>query len=104
MLINYLKIAWRNLVKHKTFSVINIAGLAIGLGCFVLIALYVADELSFDRFNEKANRIYRINSDIRFGGNEQRLAVSSDMMGATKETRPYNPRQLMNMAIPAKIL
>ncbi|HEX6194188.1 MAG TPA: ABC transporter permease [Chitinophagaceae bacterium] len=83
MLINYLKIAWRNLVKHKTFSVINIAGLAIGLGCFVLIALYVADELSYDRFNEKANRIYRVNSDILFGGTEQRLAVSSDMMGAT---------------------
>ena len=83
MLINYLKIAWRNLVKHKTFSIINIAGLAIGLGCFVLIALYVADELSFDRYNEKANRIYRVNSDILFGGTEQRLAVSSDMMGAT---------------------
>ena len=87
MLINYLKIAWRNLVKHKTFSIINIAGLAIGLGCFVLIALYVADELSFDRYNDKAGRIYRVNSDIRFGGNEQRLAVSSDMMGATLKKR-----------------
>ena len=80
---NYFKIAWRNLVKNKTFSFINIAGLASGLACFILIALYVADELSYDRFNEKADRIYRINSDIVFGGNKLHLAVASDPMGAT---------------------
>jgi len=43
-------------------------GLAIGLSCFLLIALYVTDELNFDRYNDKADRIYRINSDISFGG------------------------------------
>ena len=80
---NYFKIAWRNLVKNKTFSFINIIGLASGLACFILIALYVADELSYDRFNEKADRIYRINSDIVFGGNKLHLAVASDPMGAT---------------------
>jgi putative ABC transport system permease protein len=79
---NYFKIAWRNLVKNKTFSFINIVGLASGLACFILIALYVADELSYDRFNEKAGRIYRINSDIVFGGNKLHLAVASDPMGA----------------------
>lgn len=83
MLKNYLKIAWRNLLKNKTFSLINITGLASGLACFILIALYVADELSYDRFHEKANRIYRINSDIVFGGNKLNLAVSSDPMGET---------------------
>ncbi|HEX5653355.1 MAG TPA: ABC transporter permease [Chitinophagaceae bacterium] len=83
MLANYLKIAWRNLVKNKTFSLINIAGLSIGLACFLLIALYVTDELSYDRHHEKHDRIFRINSDIRFGGNDLRMAVSSDMMGAT---------------------
>ncbi|HEX7844510.1 MAG TPA: ABC transporter permease [Chitinophagaceae bacterium] len=83
MLRNYLKVAWRNLVKNRTFSLINIAGLAIGLACFLLIALYVLNELSYDRFNKKADRIYRINSDILFGGTEQRLPVTSDMMGAT---------------------
>jgi len=72
---NYFKIAWRNLLKNKTFSLINIIGLASGLACFILIALYVADELSYDRFNEKASRIYRINSDIVFGGNKLHLAV-----------------------------
>ncbi len=83
MIKNYFKIAWRNLVKNKTFSFINIIGLASGLACFILIALYVADELSYDRFNEKAARIYRINSDIVFGGNKLHLAVASDPMGAT---------------------
>ena len=82
MLSNYLKIAWRNLLKNKTFSLINIVGLASGLACFILIALYVADELSYDRYNEKASRIYRINSDIVFGGNKLHLAVASDPMGA----------------------
>jgi putative ABC transport system permease protein len=64
MIKNYFKIAWRNLLKNKTFSLINIIGLASGLACFIMIALYVTDELSYDRFNEKANHIYRINTDI----------------------------------------
>ena len=81
MLKNYIKIAWRNLLRNKTFSIINIAGLAIGLCCFLLIALYVLDELSYDKFNENADRIYRINSDIRFGGTELNIAESSDMTG-----------------------
>ncbi|MFI5128751.1 MAG: ABC transporter permease [Chitinophagales bacterium] len=83
MLKNYLRIAWRNIQKNKVFSFINIAGLAIGLACFTLIALYVVDELSYDRYNEKASRIYRVDSDILFGGTEENLAVSSDPMGAT---------------------
>jgi putative ABC transport system permease protein len=83
MIKNYFKIAWRNLLKNKTFSLINIAGLASGLACFILIALYVADEMSYDKYNEKASRIYRIHSDIVFGGNKLHLAVTSDPMGAT---------------------
>jgi putative ABC transport system permease protein len=83
MFTNYLKIAWRNLLKNKTFSLINIIGLASGLACFILITLYITDELSYDRQHEKADRIYRINSDIRFGGTDLIMAVSSDPMGAT---------------------
>lgn len=59
MLKNYFKIAWRNLVRNRVFSAINIAGLAIGLASCMLISLYVIDELSFDRFHEKSNRIVR---------------------------------------------
>ncbi len=82
MIRNYLKVAWRNLVKNKTFSIINIVGLASGLACFILIALYVTDELSYDKFNEKIDRIYRINSDIEFGGNKLHMTVTPDPMAA----------------------
>ena len=82
MQLNYLKIAWRNLVKNRFFTLLNIAGLAIGVACFLLICLYVTDELSYDRYHEKADRIYRINADIIFGGTELKLAVASDPMGA----------------------
>jgi putative ABC transport system permease protein len=81
MIKNYFTIAWRNLLKNKIYSFINITGLAIGLASFLLIALYILDELSFDRYNEKADRIYRINSDIRLGGGDLHLPVTSDMMG-----------------------
>ena len=81
MLKNHLKIAWRNLLRNKTFSIINITGLAIGLCCFLLIALYVLDELSYDRYNENADRIYRVNAGIRFGGADLNFPLSSDMMG-----------------------
>ncbi len=89
MIKNYLTIAWRNLVKNKVFSSINIVGLAIGLASFILIALYVVDELSYDQYNNKADRIYRINSYIKFGGTELKMAVSSDAMGtALKKDYP----------------
>ncbi len=83
MIKNYFKIAFRNLWKHKGFTAINVIGLALGLGCFIVIAMYVSDELSYDRYNEKADRIYRINSDIRFGGTDLIMAVSADPMGET---------------------
>ncbi len=60
MLRNYIKIAWRNLIRNKTFTAINIVGLAIGLATCLLIGLFVLDELSYDRFNEKADRIVRV--------------------------------------------
>lgn len=82
MIKNYLKIALRNLWKHKGFSAINIIGLAMGLACFIVIAMYVVDEISYDKFHEKANRTYRINTDIRFGGTDLNMAVSSDPLGA----------------------
>ena len=81
MIKNYFKVILRNLLRNKTFSIINIVGLATGLACFLIIALYVLDELSYDRFNKNADRIYRINADIRFGGSEFHGAETSDMMG-----------------------
>lgn len=60
MLKNYIKIAIRNLFKHKAFSLINIIGLAGGLTCCLLIFVFVNDELSFDKFQSKKDRIYRL--------------------------------------------
>lgn len=62
MLRNYIKIAFRNLLRHKAFSFINIFGLAIGMACTILIMLWVQDELSYDRFHERTDRLYRVTS------------------------------------------
>ncbi|MBD3414279.1 MAG: FtsX-like permease family protein [Candidatus Aminicenantes bacterium] len=59
MLKNYLRIAFRNLKRHKLYSFINISGLGIGLACCLLIFIYVKHELSYDRFHENSKRIYR---------------------------------------------
>ena len=83
MLKNYLKIALRNLWKNKGFSAINIIGLSVGLATCLLIMLYVMDELSYDKYNEKADRIYRVDGDIQFGGNHFILAVAPEPMGPT---------------------
>ena len=60
MIRNYLTIAWRNLKRHKVFSLINIFGLAIGMAACLLILQYVSFERSYDQFHEKGDRIYRV--------------------------------------------
>lgn len=57
---NYLKIALRNLKRYKVYSFINIAGLAIGMACAILILLWIQNELSFNKFHESRQDIYRI--------------------------------------------
>jgi predicted permease len=64
MLRNYLKIALRNLLRHKAYAIINISGLAIGMASSILILLWVQHELSYDRFHKNAGRIYRLNSNL----------------------------------------
>ncbi|QJD95033.1 FtsX-like permease family protein [Mucilaginibacter robiniae] len=76
MIRNYLKTALRNLRKNKAFTLINILGLALGLATCLLIMFYVVDELSYDRYNSNANRIFRINTDIKFGGTTSALAIT----------------------------
>lgn len=60
MIKNYIKIAFRNMVRHKAFSVLNVAGLCVGIACSILIMIYVQNELSHDKYNEKYDRTYRI--------------------------------------------
>ena len=81
MVKNYLMIAWRNLVKNKIFSLINIAGLSIGLACAMLILLYVKDEVSFDRFHKNVNNIYRIVSKSKHAGVEYKDCNTGFLQG-----------------------
>src|SRR5450631_1366924 len=68
MIKNYLKIALRNLRKNKVFSFINIFGLAIGLTCFMLIAVFVYNELSYDKYPADAKNIYRVSLSVTGNG------------------------------------
>ncbi|MDX1671657.1 MAG: ABC transporter permease [Balneolaceae bacterium] len=83
MLKNYLKIAYRNLVKQKGYSLINILGLAVGLASCIIILLYVIHELSYDKHHEKSDRIYRVIAKIDFSGNYLELATVPAPMGPT---------------------
>jgi putative ABC transport system permease protein len=77
MVANYLKVGFRNILKYKVYSGINLFGLAIGMAASLLIILYIADELSYDRFQKDADRIFRIASAGRFQGSEFNDAASS---------------------------
>ncbi|MFY0600189.1 MAG: ABC transporter permease [Cyclobacteriaceae bacterium] len=65
MFSSYVKVARRSLWKHKMFSFINISGLTVGLTCCILISLYIRDELSYDRFHEKSDKIYRLTREFK---------------------------------------
>jgi len=64
MIRNYIKTAWRNLIRYKLFSGLNIFGLATGMACSILIFLWVLDELSFDKFNSNTDRIFRLTAKV----------------------------------------
>src|SRR5258708_34914970 len=89
MLKNYLKVALRTLWKNKEFSFINIAGLALGISTCLLIMLYVLDELSYDAFHEKADRIYRLTEMLHLPKEDRPQAVTSPPMApALKDNFP----------------
>jgi len=83
MLRNYMKIALRNLAKQRFYTFINVAGLAIGVAACLVIVLFVMNELSYDKHHEKYSRIYRVNGEIKFGGNHWRLAVAPAPLAET---------------------
>jgi putative ABC transport system permease protein len=68
MIKNYLKTAWRNLLKNKTFSLINIMGLAFGMTCSLLIMLWLQDELQMDRFHANDKRLFRVMENQHYAG------------------------------------
>lgn len=80
---NHLKIAWRSLKKQPFLTFLNTFGLAVGMAGGLLIALYIYDELSFDKMFSDADRIYRIDTDIKFGGAERMAAEAGAPMAGT---------------------
>jgi putative ABC transport system permease protein len=86
MLRNYLKIAIRNLRKHKGYSFINIAGLAVGMACALFILLAVQDELSFDRFHANAESLFRVEQDQKGGQGLFHVNVTPYAMGPALKT------------------
>src|SRR5580658_7948464 len=68
MISNYLIVAFRNLVRHKLYSFINIAGLTVGLACAIFIALFVRDELSYDKWIPGTENLYRVQLTFHFPG------------------------------------
>src|SRR5689334_8424878 len=94
MLKNYFKIAWRNLSNNKVFSVINISGFAIGLTCFVLIAVFVINELSYDKYPADSKNIYRVNLSVVGNGEVvvypmADVAVGEGIKNAFPEVRAF---------------
>lgn len=86
MIKNYLKIAFRNLLRNKAFAIINIGGIAIGLTAFWLIGLFVADEFSYDRYHENSDRIVRVAQHAKWDGGEISLATTSAPFAASLQT------------------
>ncbi len=73
---NYLVTAFRTIFRQKGYSLINILGLAIGMACTLLILLWVQDELSYDRFHENADRLYRVEEDQYYSGEVYHVTVT----------------------------
>jgi putative ABC transport system permease protein len=104
MLYTYIVIAWRNLVRNKTNSLINIGGLAIGITCVLFIVLYVQDERSFDRDFALSGQIYQVNMESNFGGLDyttsnapppSAISLHNSFPEITAYTRLYQPGTLV---------
>ncbi|MGD8780174.1 MAG: ABC transporter permease [Ignavibacteria bacterium] len=80
MLSNFFKIAFRNILRNKIYSFINIAGFAIGLASCIIIMIYVSYELSYDKFHDKADKIYRVTVNGKLGDNEFNMASTPPPM------------------------
>ncbi|MTI38652.1 ABC transporter permease [Fulvivirga lutimaris] len=89
MLKNYIKIAFRNLVRRIGYTSINVFGLAVGISCCLLIGIYVMDEISYDKFHANADNIYRVNINYSMGGTSQSMYVTPTALLPTMK-REFN--------------
>ncbi len=89
MVKNFIKVALRNLARHKAFSFINIAGLAVSMSVCLLIIMIVKDQMSFDRFHSNLDRIYRINTDVHRPNGEREPYAGAPMVIAPTLLEDY---------------
>ena len=104
MIKNYLKTAWRNMMRNKTSSFINVSGLSIGIGCVLMIVIYIQNELSYDKFHKDANRIFQVvlngnmNGQEFWGGNTAPPvgpALTNNIPEIESYTRFYEPNDIV---------
>ena len=104
MLQNMFKMAWRNAVRQKQFTILNLLGLSIGITASLFITLYITDELSYDNFHEKADRIYRVNQPFIWGDRNQEfgstgpgvgLALAQELPEIEKVVRIHQPGEFI---------
>jgi putative ABC transport system permease protein len=101
MLRNYLKIAFRNITRHRVYSIINISGLAIGMASSILILLWVQNEISYDKFHRNADRTYRVVGNL---GDLKSAVNSAAMPAALKAQMPFVKNTVRLCAIPTTML
>jgi putative ABC transport system permease protein len=87
MIMNTTKMLFRSLIKNKKYSFINVAGLALGLACFITIAIYVLHEISFDRIFTNYSSIYRVTMSSTVGGQTNHIPTSYPMLGPELQNR-----------------
>lgn len=85
MLSNYIKIALRNILRNKTYSFINVAGLSLGVACCLLLSLYIQDELSYDQYHQHGDDIYRIVTHITAEQFDESMGTSSPPVAPAME-------------------
>ena len=81
MIANWIQLWLRHLLRFKLYTFVNIAGLSLGICAVVAIYIYILDELSYDKFHEKGDRIYRVNTVTHFDGNENSYFTTSAPLG-----------------------
>ena len=89
MIKNYLKVAWRNMMKNKTFSFINMFGLSVGLTCCLLIAIYLHNELSYDSYHKNLPQLYQLGTTfVKNGKDDPTANTPSPMAKAMQQEFP----------------
>jgi putative ABC transport system permease protein len=106
MIHNNFLLAWRNLLKHKTFSLLNILGLTIGLSCCILIFLYVQHQLSYDRFQPNAEQVFRVNLRFARAGDQVQAGpyAPPGLASALQEAIPEVAQATRLLAFPQTII